>query len=136
MKQYCSAEDLFLSTYNSARTISHRPPPPKTRLCYSPASPRICLYVYTRTNRTSGSINFLVNSISDPRYIYYIYPRALARVHTNYNNTPHALNRTSTDARSTVVSRLTLCRCCSSNIIMRSQTNVARVLVAVAVEDS
>lgn len=118
------------------------PPPPQTRLSYSPSSPRICLYVYCiytheRTEQAGPLISWWIQFRTLDTYITYIHELGPGCTQiTIIHHTRAVLNRTSTDARSTVVSRLTLCRCCSSNIIMRSQTNVARELVEVAEEDS
>lgn len=143
VKQYCSAEDLFLSTYNSARTISHRLPPPK----HVSATLRlvlvyicmyiVCIYTHERTEQAGPLISWWIQFRTLDTYITYIHELGPGCTQiTIIHHTRAVLNRTSTDARSTVVSRLTLCRCCSSNIIMRSRTNVARELVAVAEEDS
>lgn len=128
-KQYCSVENLFLSTYNPTRTF---PITPKNHVSTTLHLVLVCLYVhvYKRTEQAGPLISWRIQFRTLDTYItYYIHELGCTRI-TIIHHTRAVLNRTTTDARSTVVSRLTLCRCSSSNIIMHSRIIVPRELVS------
>lgn len=127
MKQYCSAEDLFLSTYNPSHTVPTTPKNHVSSTCHLVlVSP--CIYIYEQTEQAGPLISWRIQFRTLDSYItYYIHELGCTRI-TIIHHTRVVLNHTPTDARSTVVSRLTLCRCSNSNIIMHSRTSVAREL--------
>jgi len=124
MKQYCSAEDLFLSTYNPSHTF---PTTPKNHVSstYHLVLVSSCIYIYEQTEQAGPLISRRIQFRTLDSYItYYIHELGCTRI-TIIHHTRVVLNHTPT-----VVSRLTLCRCSNSNIIMPSRTSVARELVS------